>query len=64
MKSTGVKAVVPDGTADVYNMEVDDNHNYAVNGGLILHNCDSARYFVKTMKIATPKYQYTSSINW
>ena len=28
------------------------------------HACDSARYFVKTMKIATPKYQYSSKINW
>ena len=41
---------------DVYNMEVDDNHNFAVNGGIIVHNCmDSTRYFVKTMKIAVPK---------
>ena len=62
VKSTGVKAVIPDGEADVYNMEVADNHNYAVNGGLILHNCDSARYFVKTMKIACPRYQYTNNI--
>ena len=41
------------GNYDVYNMEVDDNHNFAINGGLIVHNCvDSARYFVKTMHIA------------
>lgn len=46
-----------EGKADVYNMEVADNHNFAVNGGLIVHNCDAMRYFVKTMKIATPKYQ-------
>ena len=37
------------GFADVYNMEVADNHNFAVNGGLIVHNCmDAMRYFVKT----------------
>lgn len=30
-------------------MEVDDNHNFAVNGGLIVHNCmDATRYFVKS----------------
>ena len=29
----------------VYNMEVEQFHNFAVNGGLIVHNCiDSARY--------------------
>ena len=28
------------------------------------HAMDSCRYFVKTMKIATPKYKYTSNINW
>lgn len=40
----------------VYNMEVDDNHNFAVNGGLIVHNCmDATRYFVKTKRLAVPK---------
>ena len=28
------------------------------------HAMDSARYFVKTMKIAIPKYQYSAKINW
>lgn len=37
------------GAEPVYNMEVADNHNFAVNGGLIVHNCmDAMRYFVKT----------------
>jgi PBSX family phage terminase large subunit len=44
------------GYADVYNMEVEDNHNFAVNGGAIVHNCmDSTRYFVQTMKIGVKK---------
>lgn len=48
---------------DVYNMEVEDNHNFAINGGLIVHNCmDETRYFVKTMKIARPKSNYISII--
>lgn len=48
--------MILDGYEDVYNMEVEDNHNFAVNGGLIVHNCmDSMRYFVKTMHIAKPK---------
>jgi hypothetical protein len=48
--------VVLDGYEDVYNMEVEDNHNFAVNGGLIVHNCmDSMRYFVMTMHVARVK---------
>ena len=46
----------PAGYANVYNMEVADNHNFAVNGGLIVHNCmDSCRYFVQTMNIIRRK---------
>ena len=41
----GVKNIKPAGHADVYNMEVESHHNFAVNGGTIVHNCiDSARY--------------------
>jgi len=48
-----------DGVEDVYNMEVEDNHNFAINGGLIVHNCmDSTRYFVATSGIANPRTQY------
>lgn len=42
-----VKSVRPIGTADVYNMEVESHHNFAVDGGFIVHNCmDAMRYFV------------------
>lgn len=30
----------------VYNMEVEEHHNFAVNGGVIVHNCDSIRYLL------------------
>ena len=44
----------------VYNMEVDDNHNFAISEGVIVHNCmDATRYFVKTMGIAKNRRQYT-----
>lgn len=43
----------------MFNMEVDGNHNFAVNGGMIVHNCmDAMRYFVRTMHIAKPKNDY------
>lgn len=33
------------GLEDVYNLEVDCYHNFAINGGLIVHNCmDAFRY--------------------
>lgn len=41
-----IKSIEFDGYEDVFNMEVADHHNYSVNGGFILHNCDSIRYFV------------------
>lgn len=47
------------GFEDVYNMEVEDNHNFSVNGGMIVHNCmDDTRYFVKTKRIAVHKSLY------
>ena len=37
------------GKRDVYNMEVQDHHNFSVNGGLIIHNCsDAERYGLYT----------------
>lgn len=48
----GIKSIRKVGKADVYNMEVEDNHNFAIEGGLIVHNCmDETRYFVRTMHI-------------
>ena len=54
----GVKSVRKIGTAPVYNMEVDGNHNFTVNG-LIVHNCmDAVRYMVNTMHVTRPKTDY------
>ena len=40
-----IKSIKYIGTEDVYNMEVKDHHNFAVCGGLIVHNCmDAMRY--------------------
>ena len=56
ISSVGIKAIRKIGKADVYNMEVEDNHNFAIEGGLIVHNCmDAMRYFVRTEKLAKVK---------
>lgn len=56
-----IAKIEEDTHADVFNMEVDGNHNFSINGGLIVHNCmDETRYFVKSTKIAIPKNQYIS----
>lgn len=48
----GVSKIEPAGKQPVYNLEVDDYHNFAVNGGVIVHNCmDSLRYFCQTVGI-------------
>lgn len=64
VKAVGIKQIELDGFEDVYNMEVEGNHNFAVNGGLIVHNCaDAIRYFVKTMQIArVPSAAYYSAV--
>jgi hypothetical protein len=46
-----VKSVRYVGTADVYNLEVKDHHNFSVNGGLVIHNCpDAMRYVVHSLE--------------
>ena len=46
----GVAKIEIEPNEDVYNMEVIGTHNFAVNGGVIVHNCmDDIRYFVNTV---------------
>lgn len=48
----GIASIKPLGKQPVYNMEVDDYHNFSVNGGIIVHNCmDATRYMVRTMRL-------------
>ena len=50
VRSVGIVAIEPAGTADVYNLEVFRHHNFSICGGLIVHNCsDALRYFVYTV---------------
>lgn len=52
-----IKKIEPAGRADVYNMEVDGTHNFAVENGIIVHNCyDETRYFLMSRPIAPRKY--------
>lgn len=45
VRGVKVVSVEPFGTIDVYNMEVETTHNFAVAKGLIIHNCfDESRY--------------------
>ena len=46
----GVAKIEIEPNEDVYNMEVMGTHNFAVNGGVIVHNCmDEIRYFCNTI---------------
>ena len=41
-----VKSVSYVGEQDVYNMEVEDTHDFVIQGGVVAHNCaDECRYF-------------------
>ena len=47
-----VKSITYSGKADVYNMEVEDTHNFVIEGGVIAHNCaDATRYFFMSRPI-------------
>ena len=53
-----VKSIEYAGKADVYNMEVEDTHNFVVNGGTVVHNCyDEWRYVCMARPIA-PRQSY------
>lgn len=44
------------GNADVFNMEVEDTHDFVIQGGVVAHNCaDEARYFCMMRPIAPRK---------
>lgn len=45
-----VALVEPYGFADVYNMEVEDTHNFSAEG-VIVHNCDSTRYMLSALPL-------------
>lgn len=51
MRYVKVKAITKQQNEDVYNLEADKYHNFAVNGGIIVHNCmDALRYSVVDIK--------------
>lgn len=64
-----VKSVRRAGRADVYNMEVEETHDFVIQGGVISHNCaDEWRYFcmsrpVKPMLAVPEKPQWIDPLN-
>lgn len=51
-----IEKIEPAGTADVYNMEVEGIHDFAVENGVIAHNCyDETRYFLMMRPVAPRK---------
>lgn len=61
-----IKSITYSGKADVYNMEVEDTHDFVIQGGIISHNCaDEWRYFCMSRPIKpranVPKDGYSES---
>ena len=55
-RGVNIKSIKFVGYEDVYDMYVKNHHNFAVNGGFIVHNCDAVRYAVEEINgKATPK---------
>ena len=60
-----VKAIEYAGKADVYNMEVEDTHNFVVNGGTVVHNCyDEWRYVCMARPIAPRVNIKKDKVDW
>ena len=48
-----VKSIKPAGYANVYNMEVEDTHDFIIQGGVIAHNCaDDWRYLCMSRPVS------------
>jgi hypothetical protein len=58
-----VKKIEYIGYENVYNMEVESHHNFAINGGLIVHNCDAIRGFC-TMRHMPTIIEKPVHYNW
>ena len=50
-----VKSVRSAGKEPVYNMTVEEYHNYLIHGGIVLKNCDACRYFCVTRTLSAEK---------
>ena len=51
-----IKSITYAGRADVYNMEVEGTHDFAVENGTIVHNCyDEVRYLCMARPIVPRK---------
>lgn len=54
-----IKSVTYAGKADVYNMEVEDTHDFVIQGGVISHNClDATRYFCMLRQVAPARIDH------
>ena len=52
-----IKSIKPAGIEPVYNMTVEEFHNYLIHGGIILKNCDAVRYFCVTRTLGAEMVQ-------
>lgn len=63
VKQSKIKSIKYLGKEDVYNMEVENHHNFSVNGGFIVHNCmDAVRYFVNTILLREETKPYDDKV--
>ena len=60
-----IKRVERAGHADVYNMEVEETHDFVIQGGVISHNCaDSVRYICMANPMAPVEVQEKKAKVW
>ena len=57
-------SIKPAGVEPVYNMTVDEHHNYLIAGGLILKNCDALRYYAQLRTLPAQQIDEDEEEEW
>lgn len=59
VKEVKIKSIKYVGKRDVYNLTMENNHNYFANG-ILISNCDSMRYLINTRIRKSERWKNTS----
>ena len=51
LRFVGIKSIKYLGKQNVYNLTVEDHHNYLANDGIVSKNCDTDRYALTTSEV-------------
>lgn len=59
-----IKSIKNIGKQPVYNMTVDNTHNYLLDNGIASHNCDAVRYFAIYWTLSADRPEKEKKKQW